>query len=920
LLLFLKCCVFLFSLHYSGLAELYRGVCRIVLFLIDSTMINIRLFFLLFGLSLFSESVLAQSIDEVYQRLTLEQKVAKLFVADAERKSTALQPLGYVSSKSLAGDVFPTVLKGIDFSEGVSDGLFPSFPSDDIIASCGDKVLIDNLVQSFFGYKPSAQFLIAGGYAAMPSELNIGLDVPNPDAFLYFNTGNTERTLSSTAALIPLPSSFLALKPSKNVVAVRGRELSAAPAWDLGVKHTDNIGFSFNDLLMRPYLFKTENLGRDVERVIRAYNSNEINKLLFEKRVKWAMHWARNCLSTTKKTATQLATESHVLARRKVYEAAVVLARNGGNHLPLTDLRSIQLIFCDHRTTKSQSFLAQIDFHCPSAMVSNGFDLFDQDLSGIHQKTLGIVMCDDLPSLPSILLKLHKAKTMHPKTEWLLLFGGEVNEAGFVANDYSVFEAVAMVYGNDAFAWDCAVQTLFGGIGFKGNSLFELKGLSQKNVQQMVAPSRMKRGIPEEVGMNAKTLDEINDLVNEAIASGATPGAQVTVARHGVVVFHRNFGKTTYSGTEPVRSSHLYDIASITKILTTTPVVMKLLDDKKLELNGQLKKYLPETAETNKGTITISELLKHKSGLPPNMPTFYNFIDRSVLNGSIFNKNKSDNYPTRVDERLFANKDVVLRKELFSSSGSSNNSVQVAKNLYFDKIFGDSLYQIMLAMPVDRVKIYKYSDLGIGFLQKVAERIYKAPLDRLADSLLFSPMCLTSICFNPLTKFPLEQIVPTEDEQLFRKQLLQGYVHDPAAALMGGVAGHAGAFANAGDVARIMQMFLDGGTYGGVQLFSPETVKLFTSRTDASVRRGLGFDKPDSSSIVISPVCVEASSQSFGHTGFTGTIAWADPQNGLVFVFLSNRIHTHVWNKKLMQMDIRAKCMSAAYRSVSNAK
>jgi CubicO group peptidase (beta-lactamase class C family) len=884
-----------------------------------------RQFFLFSIIACLATPVVAQDVDLAYQKLTAEQRVAMLFIASNSSENTALpyKSLGYFSDKPEQVLTPASSLNLIDFTNGHSDGVAVDFPNTHILAASNNSELVNSLLASYFVFNPLAKGVMAGAYPNAVKQLNIGLDVPAPNDLVYFSTTKSSAPNTNVAALIPLPMQFMAAKRSKRVVAVYGKEgqnTKIIPSMGTGDELGRDIGFSLEDLLELPYLFKTYALKQDVEKFIRALQSNAIDKQVFEKRVKWAIAFTQNCGTNVKRPVPPNAETKHLLARRAVYESAVVLAINKENMLPMLHLRDKQLVFCDFRSHPSIGYRKHVDFHSASALHVKQYEQFDSiSLRRLLSATF-LVMCDNQSQMPEILLQTHKQREKYPNATWVLLFAGDIDEKAYIPNDYSVFSSVALLYQNLPFAWECLVESVFGGDSFSGNSLFNLPNLAQKGKQRIIERTRMKVGIPEEVGMDPKILDGIDKVALEAISLEAAPGAQILVARNGTVVYYKAFGKTTYDGTDSVGLSNMYDVASVTKILSTTPLVMKLVDDKKVSLNGTLKNYLPETATYDKGNIALSELLLHKAGLPASMPTFYNVIDRSVLKGNVVSKTKSEQFPTRIDERLYANKDVVLRGDLFSSTPKAGFEVEVAKGLYFQTAFGDSLYNMMLTAKMDKIKVYRYSDLGLGFLQKVTERMYGASIDRVADSLLYAPMGLSSITYKPLARYPLERIVPTENELLFRRQLLQGYVHDPAAALLGGVAGSAGIFANAADVAKIMQLFLDNGKYGNQQIIGAETVKRFTSRYDSSNRRGLGFDKPDTTSVALSPVCAEASSASFGHLGFTGTIAWADPRNGLVFVFLSNRVHPNAWNKRLIQMDIRSQCMSAAYRSIVDKK
>ncbi|MFT3739049.1 MAG: serine hydrolase [Breznakibacter sp.] len=675
-----------------------------------------------------------------------------------------------------------------------------------------------------------------------------------------------------------------------------------------------DIGFSLDEILARPYLFKSQNLNSDVERLARAVERNLLNRNIFEERVQWALTLRLKHEIKPANIKKRQLSVNHLLARREVYENAVVLARNQNNRLPFRGLAEKEFVLCDFRTKKTDEYKKHLAFHHNWAYDGHGMSILNEIKT--DKPIEAIVFCDAQDSLPAILLHSLRLKPDRPSISWTLVLSGEFNDKSLIKNDYGMFTSVIIGYTHSSFFWECATESLFGGLAFNGRSVSDLPSLASKGVQFLVPKTRMKLGIPEEVGMNGDTLKAIDKIVKEAIEARATPGAQVLVARNGVVVYQKAFGQTNYQNGQNVTNAHLYDVASVTKVMSTTPLLMYLSDRQKLHIQKTLKDYLPELAKTNKANITIAELLVHKSGLQANMPTFYDLLDRSHINGNLFNRNKGELYPTQVDERLYMHRDVVFKPNVFSNRPDSVFSIEVANEFYLSKYFSDSLRNIMDNSPVAKLKAYKYSDLGLGFLQRVVEKNFQVPIDQALDSIFFHPMDLVAIGYRPLGKFGRHMIVPTENEQLFRKQLLQGYVHDPGAALMGGVAGHAGLFSNSAELAKMMQLYLDKGHYGDRQLIKSETVALFSGRYDAQSRRGLGFDKPDLDNLRLSPVCAQASGESFGHTGFTGTIVWADPKNGLVFVFLSNRVCPEAWNKRLIQMDIRSKAMTVAYSAI----
>ncbi len=364
------------------------------------------------------------------------------------------------------------------------------------------------------------------------------------------------------------------------------------------------------------------------------------------------------------------------------------------------------------------------------------------------------------------------------------------------------------------------------------------------------------------------------------------PGCVILALRNGKIIFEKAYGNFFYEKQSPVSLTSVYDVASVTKICATTLCIMKLYEEGKIYLQKHLSDYLPETIGTNKANITIENLLLHQAGLQSYIKFYKETIDT-------LGKPLSSIYATKY---------------------SNEFSIKVAENIYMKSSWRDTMYQRILASPVAAKPIYTYSDNDFIFLGKIVEKLTNIALDEYVMNNFYKPMKLNSIGFNPLPRNNIDSIAPTENEKIFRQQIIRGSAHDPGAAMLGGIAGHAGIFSNVFDVAAIMQMLLDSGKFNGIKYFKPETIALFTKYNSTISRRGYGFDKPEKDNATKAEhyPCTFASAQTFGHTGFTGTCAWADPQSKLVFVFLSNRIYPDV-SDKLIKMNVRGKLMDLFY-------
>ncbi len=396
---------------------------------------------------------------------------------------------------------------------------------------------------------------------------------------------------------------------------------------------------------------------------------------------------------------------------------------------------------------------------------------------------------------------------------------------------------------------------------------------------------------PAELCFDPGKLSRIDSIAEDAILKGAAPGCVVLIVKDGQIAYHKAYGHLTYDKAEPVNTETIYDMASVTKICATTISIMKLYDEGKIDLKKTLGDYLPWVRGTNKESLRIENILLHQAGLVAYIP---------------FYKETLDPYGTPY-------------LKYYSTQQNDSFHIRVAQNLYMRNDWRDTLYRRILQSPLGAANKYVYSDNDFIFLGKIVEALGGAPLDEYAKNTFYIPLGLTSTRFKPREYFPLSRIAPTEREKLFRAQLLRGDVHDPGAAMFGGVAGHAGLFSDAYDIAVIMQMLLNGGTFNGKKYLNRETIQLFTAYHSKFSRRGYGFDKPEKDNpIRPDPYpCLTASPLTFGHTGFTGTCVWADPAYNLVFVLLANRVNPEGGdNKKLLNMNVRGKMQEVIYKAL----
>ncbi len=460
----------------------------------------------------------------------------------------------------------------------------------------------------------------------------------------------------------------------------------------------------------------------------------------------------------------------------------------------------------------------------------------------------------------------------------------------YAAKNWCDAKNLVVCYEDDSIVQNTAIDLLQGKLAFKGT----LPVTVCNNLTYGTGASTAVYNLPVDTfnrwGVNESKLYKIDSIANDAIVKGATPGCVVMAVKDGRIIYEKAFGNYTYENKEPVTLDAIYDMASVTKICATTLCVMRLYEEGKLDLKKTLGDYLPWTKGTDKAYLLIEKILLHQAGLVAYIPFYKETID---VPGS-------------------------PPKNIYSSTKSDSFSITVAKDFFMRTTYRDMMYQKILSSPLGLQDKYVYSDNDFIFLGRIVEAITAMPLEEYVRKEFYLPMGLTSIGFKPLERLPFARVVPTEYDSSFRKQLLRGFVHDQGAAMFGGVAGHAGLYSTAYDLAAIMQMLLNGGTFNGRRYLQKQTIDLFTAYHSDISRRGYGFDKPekDNGTRKDPYPALSASSQTFGHTGFTGTCVWADPAKNLVYIFLSNRVHPVVSNL-LLNMNVRPKIHEVLYSAIS---
>ena len=414
---------------------------------------------------------------------------------------------------------------------------------------------------------------------------------------------------------------------------------------------------------------------------------------------------------------------------------------------------------------------------------------------------------------------------------------------------------------------------------------------------------------PEDVGMNSVTLARIDSIVEDGIKARAFPGCQLFVMKEYKPVYDKCFGNYTYETDQKVQPTTMYDLASLSKTTGTLLAIMKLYDNGKLKLTDKASMYLTFLRGTDKENITIKELLFHESGLPGSI-SFYRLVIEKDNTPSCLASTNDTTHAVRMGSTTYKYKEGWV-----SRIPSAEFTSQVSDSFFLNNRFHNKAMQ-MIAETHLNSKTYLYSCVNFILLKEIAETISNTSLDVFLDREFYIPLKLNNMAYLPLRTHKKEDIAPTLKKDFLRNGVIQGYVHDPDAAFLGGVSGNAGLFASARDVATVYQMLLNKGEMDGKRYLSAETCRLFTTITSASGRRGLGYDKPVPANPKHSPCCISAPPAVYGHTGYTGTCCWVDPVNNIVYVFLSNRTYPNDGVNRLAKMGIRTKIQEVIYQSM----
>ncbi len=649
-----------------------------------------------------------------------------------------------------------------------------------------------------------------------------------------------------------------------------------------------------NDILLI-----SEDVPKASAKIIEAYNdgtisevrmAHSVRKILFAK-YKAGLH--KNLRVDTTNLISELNTVKDLALYDKLIENAITVIKNDVGILPIKDLDKKKIAYVNFGDDNGAPFYHQLSKYTQVDWVkAPKLDELLEKLKAYNLVIIGYHKSNASPWAKYAFSKDEQTwihEIARNNTTILDVFTRP--NALMDLNSSSNIEGIVMSYQNSEASQQKSAEIIFGALEAKGRLPVSISeefpagtGYFTKSL------NRMSYGYPEAVGMNSIKLQKIDSLINLAISKEMTPGLQVIVARKGKVIYERNAGYHTYEKTIKVTDSSMYDLASLTKILASLPLIMELEEKGELKFNSKLGDLMPFFKGSNKENIKLQDMLMHYARLKPWIPFYISTIDKETKGRSV---------------------------KYYRDEPTGIYNTQVAKGMYIRDDIRDSIMGIIRNSELESRLTYKYSDLPFYIMKYFIEDHYKSSLKYLVKEHFYNSLGANNITYLPFENgIDSTSIVPAEYDKLWRKQKVLGYVHDQGAAMQGGVGGHAGLFSNATDVAKIMQLYLNEGEYGGKEYFKQKTLNKFNTcyYCEENVRRGVGFDKPQLGTS--GPTCGCVSLSSFGHTGFTGTLAWADPDKEIVYVFLSNRTYPDVNNRKLIRENIREKIQSIIYESI----
>jgi beta-N-acetylhexosaminidase len=677
-----------------------------------------------------------------------------------------------------------------------------------------------------------------------------------------------------------------------------------------------------NDILLMP-----EELGKSINAIEQAVKDGQISQqtidLSCHKIIK-AKEWLDKQENAEKFSVSTINSQRFLLNKKRLIEAAITVFENKTGLIPFERLDSLKIAHISLGPDKGDKFLESLKLYdnVNHLLLDRGLP-FDKQLEQL----------DTLANFNLVIVGLHSSgldaeKKFNVSDEDIALIDTILSKYPTVLvsfsnpyvlsrlNNLENAQACVEAYENDWVTQLVSAEVLFGALGASGKLPVSINSTYKAGAGERThVLNRLGYVSPFEAGFDETKLEKVDSIIVQAIAEKAMPGCQILAARNSKVFLSKSYGYHTYWNRVPVQQDDLYDLASLTKISATLPSLMKLYTEKKINVSDPLKKYITNLDTTNKGDLIISDILLHQAGLVAWIPFYWSLLEPVYPTEDLMSTRYSETYPIKLGPSVYANKHIKYKEGYIAEEASDEYSFQIADHMFLRKDFADSIWIDIINSDIKNPGKYRYSDLGFYIFNRIIQDLTHTTLDNYTDSVFYKPLGAYTLCFNPRKKFPVSKIVPTENDLVFRKQIVHGYVHDPGSAMMGGVCGHAGLFGSANDLAKLMQMYLNNGRYGGTTFISRKTITKFTTcqACETGNRRGLGFDKPQPDTTLPGPSFKGISTNSYGHTGFTGTMTWEDPDTGILYIFLSNRVYPDAINHKLVSLNVRTNVQKAIY-------
>ncbi|PLX06572.1 MAG: hypothetical protein C0596_14710 [Marinilabiliales bacterium] len=722
-----------------------------------------------------------------------------------------------------------------------------------------------------------------------------------------------------------------------------------------------NIATDFDFYILNNYTKTDES---NIKEIVKSLDKESLH--IKSAKVLRAGYWANTSRDTT--DSIRITFKPKVL-QTKLIENSITVIKNEGNLIPLININQ-KLHFVYITEDKPQKFIETIDKY--SSNYTFAFYNKNSEKTPYLPKNVSatIFLYDNFEGSDSIPYVLKNA-IENSETESIFINYGKL------PSDIAEIKSTSIVqsYTNDDIALSFTAQLIWGGISAGGKLPYYLNDTLKTGYGIFTNKTRLKYSIPEYVGLNADTLKKIDSIINYAISTGVMPGCQVFIAKNGVVVHNKSYGYHDYSRTNAVSNTDMYDIASLTKICGTTLAMMKMVEQGRIRLDDEIGEYFDDTeidysniepdtitfidtvsifnktdAEIeklveNKDTIHLNDtlvelteivitrltpelnifkvpvraLLRHESGVSPSLPILpYMFYDDTYA--ELLRKEIKEN--DSIQELLAADTIAVdtsisfTPKEAFDCFYSKvwiedSAEIKIADGMYLRKRWQDSLYKDIKRLTVYPRRLFQYTDMNMILCAMAIDSVNDKHINEYLYEEFYKTLGLKNTSYNPLNYFPRYKIAPTESETFWRRQVINGTVHYPSAAMLGGISGNAGLFSTASDLGIIAQMWLNGCSYGGIRYLNPGTINMFTA-TQPESNRGLGFDK----AAIRNLNAESAPPSTFGHTGFTGCVLWVDPENEIVYVFLSNRLHPNVNNWTILGQRVLQNVHQVVYDAI----